>query len=552
MKTALVSLNVSYIDKNLALRYLMVTKPKTHDAMIFEGLVKAPLKLVQDLLAYQPDVVALSVYIFNLDASIQLIRALKSEMPDLKIVAGGPEATYHPEPLWEGGIDGIFRGETELVFWPTLEGKNTAGYQDHPGAKAALLKADLTVLETYPSPYFLPCDEEDMDKRYLYVETSRGCPYGCTYCMASLDRRLRQFSKPTMDAFFDQLSQSKVKQVKFLDRTFNVQKERALELAQFCLRMPEPMTFHVELVGDVLDEALKTLFLTQGKTRFRMEIGVQSLNPKTLEAVGRVSHLPKLLALIEDFAKAELIQHTDLIAGLPYEDLAFFKSSYQGLIALRPHEIQVGILKLLHGSVLRAHADQYGYLADQNAPYQITQSHWMTLSDIREVEAVALATEKAYNSGRMKQELDQLFMKPDLVAFDVMAQIGRTILALPHPYSAKQFYLALWEGLSLYLPKDQAQAWVTHAYYANHALCPPTLFPMTLDKPRLNRLREKLELSQDVKHLILSDRIDGKAGWECWLYGNRNTPKSWFLLNENERIEQKETYETLAGHPQPE
>jgi len=551
MKTALVSLNVSYIHKNLALRYLMVTKPKDQEAKIFEGLVKAPLSLLPTLIEYQPDVVALSVYIFNLDASIQLIKALKTENPLLKIVAGGPEATHHPEPLWDAGIDGIFRGETELVFWPTLEGKNKLGFQDHPSAQAAILKADLAVLETYPSPYFLACDEQDMDKRYLYVETSRGCPYGCTYCMASLDRRLRLFSDTAMDAFFKQLSTSSVRQVKFLDRTFNVQKDRALKLAQACLGMPQPMTFHVELVGDVLDDDLKTLFMTQGKTRFRMEIGVQSLNPKTLDAVGRVSNLPKLLTLIDEFAKQGMIQHTDLIAGLPYEDLATFKRSYQGLIALKPHEIQVGILKLLHGSVLRENADRYGYQADQNAPYQITQSTWMVEKDIQEVEAVALATEKAYNSGRLKTELDLILCEDDRVAFDLMASIGKEIQSLTHPYSLKQFYLAVYEGLGGFLPSTQAKALVSRAYYRNSVLCPPALFPVNPDKNRLNALREKLNLGQKIKHLILTDRVDGKAGRECWTYGTEKTPKTWMLLSENDLIEQKETYETLTGHPQP-
>lgn len=551
MKTALVSLNVSYIHKNLALRYLMVTKPDHHEAMIFEGLVKAPLNLSQQILDYQPDVVALSVYIFNLEASIDLIRALKQAKPALKIVAGGPEATHDPEPLWENGIDGIFRGEAELVFWPTLEGKQSQGYQSAPHVHAAILKADLSILESYPSPYFLPSDAPDMDKRYLYVETSRGCPYGCTYCMASLDRQLRLFSTAAMDRFFDQLSRSKVRQVKFLDRTFNVQKERALKLAQACLTMPEPMTFHVELVGDVLDEALKTLLMAQGKTRFRMEIGVQSLNPTTLEAVGRVSNLPKLLDLIDQFAKNGMIQHTDLIAGLPYEDLASFKRSYQGLIALKPHEIQVGILKLLHGSVLRQNADLYGYQAEPQAPYQISQSHWMNKDDIGEVEAVALATEKAYNSGRLKDELDLILTQEGKIAFDVMAQIGKSIQNLKHPYSVKQFYEAVYDGLERFIPKNQAKALVTRAYYRNSALCPPVLFPVSIPKTRLNQLREKLALGNEVKHLILADRLDGKPGLELWLYGTLKSTKTWLLLNENETIEEKVTYETLTGHPQP-
>lgn len=550
MKTALVSLNVSYIHKNLALRWLMVAKPESEEARIFEGLCKAPLALLKDLLAYKPSVIALSVYVFNIDASVALIKALKAADPEIKIVAGGPEATHHPEPLWESGIDGIFRGETELVFWPVLQGKPSEAYQDSPLQKAVILRADLKVLEQLPSPYFLKEDTADMDKRYLYVETSRGCPYGCTYCMASLDRKVRLFSPSYMTVFFETLRKTGVRQVKFLDRTFNVSKERALDLATQCLSMPDPMSFHVELVGDTLDSSLKQFFITQGKQRFRMEIGVQSLNPKTLSAVGRVSHLPKLLDLIRDFSTHQLKQHVDLIAGLPYEDLASFKHSYQGLIALAPHEIQVGILKLLHGSQLRQDADHHGYLAHEEAPYQITQSHWLSLEDIHWVEQVALATEKAYNSQKMKAELDQIFADPSLIAFDVMRSIGRSIQALAHPYSNQALYLAVFDGLSQHIPAQKAKALISHAYYKNSSFCPPALFPYQSDRVLLNRLRETLGLTQQVKHLILLDRPDGKAGQSLWTFGSLNTVKACYLLDENNHIERKVNDETFTGHPQ--
>lgn len=550
MKTALVSLNVSYIHKNLALRWLMVSKPQTEEARIFEGLCKAPLALMKDLLAYEPSVIAFSVYVFNIDATITLIKALKAADPTIKLVAGGPEATHHPEPLWEAGIDGIYRGETELVFWPVLLGKTSEAYQDSPTKRAVILKADLTVLEQLPSPYFLKEDQSDMDKRYLYVETSRGCPYGCTYCMASLDRKVRLFSPSYMTAFFETLKNTGVRQVKFLDRTFNVSKERALDLATQCLLMPDSMSFHVELVGDTLDFSLKEFFITQGKQRFRMEIGVQSLNPKTLNAVGRVSHLPKLLDLIRDFSAHQLKQHVDLIAGLPYEDLSSFKQSYQGLIALAPHEIQVGILKLLHGSQLRQDAEAYGYTAHEEAPYQITKSHWVSQEDIRMVEQVALATEKAYNSQKMKAELDQIFTDPSLVAFDVMSSIGQSIQALSHPYSNQALYLAVFEGLSHHIPAQIAQALLSHAYYKNSTFCPPALFHYQSDRIRLNRLRETLGLTQQVKHLILLDRPDGQAGQSLWTFGSHNTAKACYLLDQDDKIERKVPNETLTGHPQ--
>jgi len=548
MKTALVSLNVSYIHKNLALRWLMVTKPAHQEAQIFEGLCKAPLKILDELKMYQPDVVALSVYVFNIDATIQLIQALKTTCPEIRIVAGGPEATYHPEPLWQAGIDGIFRGEAELVFWDQCEGKAVLGYQANAQTEAPILKVDLKTLEAYPSPYFLPQDLEEMAKRYLYVETSRGCPYGCTYCMASLDRKVRLFSEAYMDTFFEALKHTDIRQVKFLDRTFNSHKDRALRLANQCLSMPETMSFHVELVGDTLDELLRDFFIHQGKQRFRMEIGVQSFNPATLKAVGRVTKLKQLISLIQAFSTHQLKQHTDLIAGLPYEDLQSFKRSYQTLIQLKPFEIQVGILKLLHGSQLRDLASEFGYLASPFAPYQITQSTWMTFNDIQAVEAVALATEKAYNSQKLKVELDDLFKDDHLIAFDVMRSIGQQIEALSHPYTNKSFYLAVFEGLKTHIDPHQAKTVVVHAYYKNSTLCPPALFTFSFDKTKLNELRETLTIDASTKHLILIDRIDGLAGYELWTFGKQT--KTCLILNEKYQLERGIDDETLVGNPQ--
>jgi anaerobic magnesium-protoporphyrin IX monomethyl ester cyclase len=537
MKTALVALNVSYIHKNLALRWLMVTKPETHEAKIFEGLCKAPLNLLEELIQYQAETIAFSVYIFNIDATLVLIKTLKERCPNLRIVAGGPEATYHSEPLWEAGIDGIFKGETELVFWDQLEGKQVLGYQASPNEEAEILKVDLKKLEAYPSPYFLDEDKEMMDKRYLYVESSRGCPFGCSYCMASLDRRVRLFSQSYMDDFFDQLKNSGVKQVKFLDRTFNVSKDRALHLARTCLSMPESMAFHVELVGDSLDEDLIDFFINEGQQRFRMEIGVQSLNPQALQAVSRSSHLPRLLELIKRFSSAHLKQHIDLIAGLPYEDLKSFKHSYEGLLRLQAHELQVGILKLLHGTQLKEKALEYGYEASLRSPYQITKSHWMTLEDIQAVEEVALATERAYNSQKLKDELDDLFMDLSLEPFDLMRSIGQKISELAHPYSNQAFYVAIIEGLKMHLPETKAKVLVSHAYYKNSQLWPPSLYPYTVDKGRLNKIREILDLDQNVKHAILIDRVDGLEGHELWTFGSQGQKKQCFILDKNDLLE---------------
>ena len=476
MKVALCSLNVSYIHKNLALRWLMVSKPDSISARIFESTTENYEQCLDDLVEYQADVLGLSCYIFNIEATKQFILKIKERLPNCRIILGGPEVTYNPNPMFDYPIEGIILGEGEFSFWDAVINKQAQGYQTHKDEVIEVLKTDLSLLEKLPSPYFLDFDLKDMGKRYLYVETSRGCPYGCAYCMASLDRRVRLFSESYMDQFFDKLKDTDVKQVKFLDRTFNVEPKRALKLAYQCLSMPESMHFHVELVGDTLHDNLIEFFQNDGLKRFRMEIGVQSFHVKTLNAVGRYCNLEKLSQVIDGFAKKKAHQHTDLIAGLPYETLDLFKVSYQKLIHLQPFEIQVGILKLLHGTVLYQLKEIYAYQADNIAPYQIKRSKWMNQEDIKQVEYVALATEKCYNSQRLKTELDTLFLDETICAFDVMAKMGYAISLLKHPYQVIDFYKCLDPILNEYTSKSRY--YIEKAYYRQAKLKPSLIYPV--------------------------------------------------------------------------
>ena len=497
MNIALVSLNVSYIHKNLALRWLYVAKPKHLHAQIYEYTTKQVELCATRLIEDKPDVIGLSTYIFNVEATKELIIRVKKGLPDVRIYLGGPEATANPDPLWDVPIDGILMGEGEFSFWKVVEGEYTAGLQTAKHASSSVLRTDLIELESLASPYFLDFDKQDMDKRYLYAETSRGCPYGCAYCMASLDRNVRLFSEAYMDGFFEQLKETSVKQVKFLDRTFNVEPKRALRLGKQCLSMPKSMNFHVELVGDTLHPTLIDFFKHEAVERFRMEIGVQSFQAKTLEAVGRPCNLTKLSEVISGFAQVGVHQHTDLIAGLPFESLELFKESYRKLIHLEPFEIQVGILKLLHGTVLHSLKNVYAYEAEPIAPYQITQTKWMNKLDIEAVEAVALATEKCYNSGRLKQELDVWF-KMDVEPFDIMFEIGRALQNLKHPYQIKQFYLNIYDAIKDSHPNPRM--FVEEAYYRQNKTRPSHLFESEVDMETCKRLSKS---DERLHHAIL-------------------------------------------------
>lgn len=475
MKVALVSLNVSFVHKNLALRWLFVTKPKNIEAKIIEGTTKNVEACFQSLLDYQADVIGLSTFIFNIHESIELIKKIKEANPNVKVYGGGPEATYHPQPFFEAGCDGIFRGEAEFSFWDVLQAKTSTGFQKTINDQAEILRVNLKDLESYESPYFLDFDETDRLNQYLYMETSRGCPYGCTYCLASLDRKVREFSLEYLLDNFKRLNDHPVKQVKFLDRTFNLHPTRSLALAKACTQVNEPTTFHMELVGDQISDELKAFILAH-QHRFRMEIGVQSFHPEVLNAVGRSSNLVKLKQTISDFSAVNAHQHTDLIAGLPFEDLEGLKDSLAQMVSLKPYEIQLGILKLLKGTMLYQDIESYNYRFEEKAPYQIISNKWITNADINKVELAAIGIEKAYNSHRLSKMLNQHFDKEAKYAFDTYVLMGEAISKLAKPYTLKDFYVSMYDCLKEIV--QDAYYEIECAYYLSAKMRPTRLFDL--------------------------------------------------------------------------
>jgi anaerobic magnesium-protoporphyrin IX monomethyl ester cyclase len=479
MNVALISLNVSYVHKNLGLRWLYVAKPQHIEAKILEYSLKQVDACVQEILASDFDVVGLSCFIFNVKESIELIQKLKTHKPKLKIYCGGPEATYHPELFFNLPIEGILRGEAEFSFWKAIEGLDTAGFQRKLEEKVSILRTDLKELEKLESPYFLDFDQKEMNQRFLYMEASRGCPYGCTYCMASLDRKVRMFSLSHLKTNILKLNDFNVFQVKFLDRTFNLNPDFSLEIAKTCVQVKSSTNFHVELVGDQIREDLLNFFI-EHHDRFRMEIGVQSFDTEVLKKVGRFSNLTKLKEVIARFASVNAIQHTDLIAGLPTESLEGLKSSFFQLFELKPYEIQLGILKLLNGTLLYDQIDGMGYTFEKEAPYQVIENPWMSSLDIKQVEYAALAVEKTYNANKLKTILMESFID-DPNVFDVFVMMGKAISCLNHPYGMDQLYLALFEVLKDKV--ENARYLFELDYYQHFKLKPKRLFE---DKHRNN------------------------------------------------------------------
>lgn len=449
MKVALTTLNAKFIHPNLALRWLYVAQSPGHDVRIFEFTIKDDLNRCTDQIAqFEPDVIGVSCYIWNASYLKDWIKLMRKALPNTRIVLGGPEVSFEHQRYLFSEVDAILRGEGEETFWQYVEGKKEIdGLVTHDyTSPISYSKVDVRELEKLPSPYLLPQDRENMARKYLYVETSRGCPYQCSYCLASLDNKIRDFSLDYLFDLLDKLKSTGVNQVKFLDRTFNYSPERSMRIAKKLISMPENMSFQFEIMADRLSEEMLQLIENNPvKSRFRFEVGLQSFNCDSLEAVGRRQNLDKLCENVRRLRKSNAIVHIDLIAGLPKEDLESFKDTYQKLFALDASEMQVGILKLLHGSRLYYQMDEFDITADKQSPYQIIRNPWMSAEDITAVEMVALASEKLWNRGYCKDALWYLFEKGTGM-FDYMQRVGERINSLPKPYQPDQLFRIVYES----------------------------------------------------------------------------------------------------------
>lgn len=442
MKVLLTTLNSKYIHKNLAIRWLYVARDKKHQTSFLEYTINDNFdKIASDIASMGNDIVGFSCYIFNISETLEVIKKLKKMQPNVKIALGGPEVSYQYEDYLIDEVDAILLGEGEESFWQYVnEETNIKGLITHNYADTTIRKVDIAYLETLECPYFLAQDLDQMDKHYLYIEASRGCPYQCGYCLASLDNRIRTFSLEYLFNIFDKLENIKVKQVKFLDRTFNADKDRAYQIAQRLIKHKGDYSFQFEIMADNLsDDLIELINNNPNKDKLRFEVGIQSFNEKSLKEMGRFCNTEKLERNVKSLMAHHAIIHGDLIAGLPYEDLASFKHTYQRLFSLKVDEMQIGILKLLRGSKLRLNKEKYNIVFHQQPPYQIISNNWISEQDIEKVEYVALATERLYNRNLCRKTILHLYQNGQMM-FDLMQIIGKEIAQLERPYQPHQIF----------------------------------------------------------------------------------------------------------------
>ena len=510
MKTLITTLNSKYIHKSLSLRLLYVATKEYHEVDFKEYTIKEDLDTIaNDIIEQKVQVVAFSVYIWNVDLIKILIDKLKKMDPQLVIVIGGPEVSYEIDYFLDNfKIDYLISGEGEVAFKELLDcletqqpiniqGISRKDKRDYQQTKPV----DLQYLETLESPYLLKRELADMDKRILYFEPSRGCPYQCQYCLSSLEKGLRFFSLDYLKAQLSLLLDSGVKTIKLLDRSFNAKTAHALAILEFIFKHYRPgIQFQFEINGDVLDQRIIDYindYAPRGLLRF--EIGIQSTYEPTNEIVKRYQNFERLSEVIKQLQQNHKIDfHLDLIAGLPLENLERFARSFDDVFAFYPKELQLGFLKLLRGTSLRKEAEKYGYVYDENPPYELLYSNDLSPEDIGKIHLAEEMLEKFWNSGKMPITMNTVIR--------TVASPFYFFLDLGNYYLKQQFKMFKFQNDELFSYLDeylnrQYQDLLIEDYLRLSKIKPKRWWKARLDKSEaretMHYLIEKYDLDQE-------------------------------------------------------
>ncbi len=429
MRILLVAINAKYIHSNLAIYSLKGAAGAlaSHVELAEFTINHRVEEILRDIYQKKPEVLLFSCYIWNIEYVKELVTECGKVMPGVPVWLGGPEVSYDAEKMLEAHpeLTGILTGEGEESFCLLLECyvNNQDGnynFSRVPGAvyrfkakSEELKKIQFNEKELLPEINQIPFpykDLADFQHRIIYYESSRGCPFSCSYCLSSIDRHVRfrdlALVKQEIQFFLDQ----RVSQVKFVDRTFNGRRSHALAIWNYLLEHDNGVTnFHFEIAADLLGEEELNVIQKMRPGLIQLEIGVQSTNPETIQAINRKMDLKKLKENVAKIHKmGNVHQHLDLIAGLPFEDYTSFARSFDEVFAMKPEQLQLGFLKVLKGTNIYREAKNYGIVFRDKAPYEILYSSWLSFSDILKLKAIEEMVEIYYNSVQFRNTLEKL------------------------------------------------------------------------------------------------------------------------------------------------
>lgn len=478
MKVLLAAINAKYIHSNLGIYSLKTYGEKMlkewglaeqAEISLAEYTINHQMEqILQDIYKRKPDVIGFSCYIWNISYVKMILADIKKVLPDVKIWAGGPEVSYHGEAFLkeEPAVDLVMMGEGEITFAhflkallegedlkqvPGLMVRNADGTFTNTGFRQVM---DMSQI---PFPYAF-MDMKELEHRIIYYESSRGCPFSCAYCLSSIDKKLRFRSLDLVLPELEWFLQAKVPQVKFVDRTFNCKKSHAMAIWQYIRDHDNGVTnFHFEIAADLLDKDELDLLSTMRPGLVQLEIGVQSTNEKTLEAIRRKTDIEEIREITETINSWHNIhQHLDLIAGLPWEDLESFKKSFNDVYEMEPEQLQLGFLKILKGSYMEELIPTCDLLYSAAPPYEVLCTKWLSYGDVLELKDIEEMTEVHYNSRQFTctlKELEKEFDTPyEMFSFMAGYYNKNHLFGISHSRIAR--YEILWKIIQERLEKN--------------------------------------------------------------------------------------------------
>ena len=421
MKILLVACNAKYIHSNLAVYDLQAYASDYADHIVLKEYTINQQKddIMRDIYLEHPDVVCVSCYIWNLSFVKELMADLIKILPGADFWAGGPEVSYDAEKFLTENSEfkGVMVGEGEETF-KELAGyyveKNPQNLKDMTGicyrdGDQIIHNGWRHIMDLSSIP-FIYKDLSEFKNRIIYYESSRGCPFSCSYCLSSIDKKLRFRDTETVKKELQFFIDNKVPQVKFVDRTFNCKHDHAMAIWKYINEHDNGVTnFHFEISADLLREEELQEMSTMRPGMIQLEIGVQSTNPDTIKAIHRTMDFEKLKGIVDRIHSfGNIHQHLDLIAGLPYEDYDSFRHSFNDVYALKPQQLQLGFLKVLKGSHMMEMCKEYGIVYKTQEPYEVLSTKWLDYDHVLKLKTVENMVEVYYNSGQFQNTLEYL------------------------------------------------------------------------------------------------------------------------------------------------
>lgn len=509
MRAVICGLNSQYIHSTLA-PWCLLAGVRAYaplvSAEVVEGTVnESPDAVFTRIVEKAPQVVSFSCYIWNIEAVLRLTARLKRALPGLRVVLGGPEVSYRAKDVLqrEPSVDYVLSGEGERPFAMLLTALSCNSSLDEiPGlcyrdGDTIIEREPYVTNELPPSPY---CEEyfQTLGGRIAYLETSRGCPFSCAFCLSGRCGGVRYYPMERAQNEILLLANSGAKTVKFVDRTFNADRKRALSIIRFIrehygVDIPRDVCFHFEIAGDLLDEETLIVLSESPAGLFQMEIGIQSFHAPTLAAIARKTDIERLKRNVRRLLACQTVHvHIDLIAGLPKEDLNLFAESFNAAYSLSPHMLQLGFLKLLYGAPMRENPAKYPCEYSKLPPYEVTGTPWLNEAELQRLHRIETVLDRLYNSGRFRRTLSYLLNTTGDTPFRLFDRLGEY---LPHERVSLDAYTErLYAACSAW---DNVNAETLRAHMAcdriatnPSGILPPCLRMGESERKRLKRLAD--------------------------------------------------------------